>query len=344
MRKLTCFLALSLAGLSQPTEKVAALEGLDPVLLTEGQEVPGKETLSAEHGRFLYRFSSEATRDKFSKDPDRYGIQLDGACARMGAPSSGSPDSYFVHKNRIYVFGSNDCYKKFTANPSKYLESEQPKPEWSPTPQSRERGAAALKEIIAALGGETGWKSIRAYSETRKIEQSGAVMTYTVRLPDSVYNESASGANKFGAIATPDGAAGLFNGRQTPYPKSFGKAIIGDVRNQLIAILASAGGKDFEVYQASAGNLRIRNHENYVNLFADPATHRVSALTWHGRSPDGFSELRADYSDYREVNGLKLPFHIQATVKGSDFARSWNIESYQINPPNVDSVFALKAK
>src|SRR3954452_2080424 len=154
MRLLTCLLALAVTALPQTPAKPAALEGLDPVLLTEGQEVPGKDTLAAEHGRFLYRFSTEETREKFRKDPDRYSIQLDGACARMGAPSSGSPDSYFVHKNRIYVFGSNDCYKKFAANPSKFLEAEQPKPEWNPTPQSLERGAAALKAVIQATGGE----------------------------------------------------------------------------------------------------------------------------------------------------------------------------------------------
>src|SRR5580700_9353099 len=110
--------------------KTAALEGLDPVLLTEGQEAPGKDSITAQQGRFLYQFSTDETRARFRKEPDRYGIQLDGACARMGPPVGGSPDAYFVYDHRIYVFGSSDCYKRFAADPKKYLESEQPKPAW----------------------------------------------------------------------------------------------------------------------------------------------------------------------------------------------------------------------
>src|SRR5689334_9891569 len=108
-----------------------ALEGMDPVLLTQGKEVPGKETLSVRHNGFWYTFSSAQTKEQFEKDPGRYGIQLDGACARMGAPTRGNADVSFVHKGRIYIFGSSQCYKLFSADPEKYLSTGNA-PAWNP--------------------------------------------------------------------------------------------------------------------------------------------------------------------------------------------------------------------
>src|SRR5262249_15912867 len=88
--KTALFLIATLSVFAQPKKQNPALEGLDPVLRTEGQEVPGLASINRKHGRFLYLFSSGETLDRFKKDPDRYAIQLEGACARMGPPVTGS--------------------------------------------------------------------------------------------------------------------------------------------------------------------------------------------------------------------------------------------------------------
>ncbi len=46
-----------------------------------------------------------------------------------------------------------------------------------------------------------------------------------------------------------------------------------------------------------------------VTLWIDPATHRLDRATW----PSSFLVVTQRYSDYRDVNGLQLPFRIETT-------------------------------
>ena len=98
-----------------------ALGGLDPVLLCAGAERAGDERISTAHGGFVYRFATTESYQTFLDDPQRWSIQLDGACGAM--PSArGKPDLYAVHDGRVYVFGSATCRTEFMASPAKFLE------------------------------------------------------------------------------------------------------------------------------------------------------------------------------------------------------------------------------
>lgn len=103
----------------------AALRGLDPVLLAKGEEVQGLASLAVERGGYRYYFASAADRQTFQSDPERYEIQLRGACAFMaesGAPpGSGDPDRFYVYKGHIYIFASENCRDSFKAAPDRYL-------------------------------------------------------------------------------------------------------------------------------------------------------------------------------------------------------------------------------
>src|SRR4051812_6757638 len=81
---------------SASRETVIPLEGLDPVMLSQGKEVQGDMKYTVTRGQFQYLFASAENKATFERDPARYEIQLDGHCARMGAPTSGNPDLYAV--------------------------------------------------------------------------------------------------------------------------------------------------------------------------------------------------------------------------------------------------------
>ena len=93
-----------------------ALEGLDPVMLAQGKEAQGEMNITVTRGRFRYFFANAANKATFEQDPERYEIQLNGWCARMGAPVGGTP-IFTPHKGRIYIFGSADCKTLFVAAP-----------------------------------------------------------------------------------------------------------------------------------------------------------------------------------------------------------------------------------
>ena len=66
-------------------EAVIPLEGLDPVMLSQGKEVQGNMKYKVIRGQFQYLFASEENKAIFEKDPTRYEIQLEGHCARRAA-------------------------------------------------------------------------------------------------------------------------------------------------------------------------------------------------------------------------------------------------------------------
>jgi len=344
---MVAFLVGRVACAAAQAPKTAALEGLDPVLLTEGQEAPGKDSIALEQGRFLYRFSTEETRARFRKDPERYGIQLDGACARMGAPVDGSADAYLVYDHRIYVFGSSECYKRFAANPKKYLESEQSKPAWNATAETRAQGKALLEKTIEAMGGAAKWDGVGSYVETRQAQGPAGTLTIKIaaKLPDSVISEISVGDNAFGNLVTPQEVLSLYRGAGRRLPRSFGRAILADFQRDPLPILADRDKPGFEVYYAGrAGNadrLRIDDQGRISTLLRDPESGDITAIEWLGPSPGGYVTYHVSYSNYRAAGGLQLPFRAEGSAEGSDEAlppgHSWTIESYELNPADIEA-------
>jgi len=350
MAKIAIVVLLSIAGAmctQAQAPKAAALEGLDPVLLTEGQEVAGRDSITLEHGRFFYRFSTAETLSRFQKDPERYGIQLDGACARMGPPVGGSADAYFVYNHRIYVFGSSECYKRFAANPKKYLESEQPKPVWNPAAGTSAQGAALLEKTIEAMGGAAKWDGVASYAETRHAHGPAGDLTIKIaaKPPDSIVSEIAAGDNTFGNLVTPQQVLTLFRGAGHRLPESFGRAILANSQRDLLPLLLDRRAAGFEVYYAgragAAERLQINDRGRISTLLRDPESGRVTEIAWLGPSAGGYVTFHISYSDYRAVNGLQLPFRAEGSAEGSDEplppGRSWTVESYELNPADIDA-------
>src|ERR1044071_2226678 len=133
------------------SETVIPLEGLDPVMLSQGKEVQGDMKFKVTRGQFQYLFANAENKATFEKDPSRYEIQLDGHCARMGAPTGANPDLYAVHNGRLYVFGSEECQTLFKAAPEKYLEVPAA-PKSPPTAEMVKRGQELTAKAVEALG------------------------------------------------------------------------------------------------------------------------------------------------------------------------------------------------
>ena len=83
-----------------------AIHGYDPVAyFTEGQARVGKATLTAKHGDAAYRFVSEANKEEFERNPERYAPQYGGYCAfgvSVGAKFDGDPTLFRVVDGKLY--------------------------------------------------------------------------------------------------------------------------------------------------------------------------------------------------------------------------------------------------
>jgi len=320
---------------------VAALEGYDPVLLTEGKEVPGKDTLKERHGRFTYQFSSEETRAKFHKDPARYEIQLEGACARMGAPVSGSPDSYTVHEGRIYIFGSSDCYKQFVKDPAKYLEPKAAS-NWVPSAEGAARARKALQRAVAGLSAVSSFVEVRHESSNGREREE----TRTARPPEAFRATTQDGQRQFGSLVDKTGGLQIFNDQGRRMPPSFAAAARSGFMHDLVTVLVARNSPTTKLDLEDKGSVKVLvdGVENVLHL--DPETGRVASMTYQGRVPGGaWGVIRITYSDYKDAGGAQLPYRAEMTVEGqSTDSRSWIVQRYVLNPPDIEARLAPPAK
>lgn len=113
MRFLVSLFIFSFTALAQvPVEHVnvtnsEALSGYDPVSYFEGTPHEGKEELSYDHEGVVYRFASEANRQKFKANPSKFIPAYGGWCAYAmldGDKVEVDPMSFKLIDGKVYLF------------------------------------------------------------------------------------------------------------------------------------------------------------------------------------------------------------------------------------------------
>ena len=339
--------AAAAVAAQQGAEAEIPLEGLDPVLLVEGKEVQGEDKFSLVRGRFRYFFASAETRARFEKEPGRYEIQLGGTCARMGPGTQGNPDLYTVHKGRIYLFGSPECQKLFKAAPEKYLETDSA-PAWkTATAEASAKGRALIEKAVEAAGGAARIDGLKSFQETgmatRRTRDGMAEMknSLTWVFPDRVRMERTFAPDMtLATVVTPGEAFFVMRGTN-PMIDEQRSAFEKQFKRKLLAVLRarkSEGFKASAVGASKAGETSVEQVEVafdglLLTLGIDPSTGRILSLAYRGRGPGGvFGEIVESFSDFRTVDGLRLPFKVTGTFNGeADPLQSYRIESLVVN-------------
>ena len=313
-----------------PPETVIPLEGLDPVMLSQGKEVQGDMKYKITRGRFQYIFANPENKATFEKDPSRYEIQLNGHCARMGAPTTGHPDLYFVHNERIYVFGSEECQTLFKTTPEKYLEPPSA-PKSPPTEATIKRGQELLAKVIGVLGGQSKLDQLRTFQKT-ELRGNQVKTTLAMVFPDTLRQETIRPQFTLAAIITPAESFTVVNNSARTMPEGGRAAIYKDLQRDPIILFRARTRAEFKAW-ATGESLEIELADFTTTLRIDPASGRVVNQTFRGRGPGGVvGQIVLDYSDFRTVEGMSLPFKITATFDGQPFpALSATIEDLKIN-------------
>jgi YHS domain-containing protein len=335
-----------------------ALEGLDPVLLTQGKEAQGEMDITVTRGQFRYMFANAANKAAFEKDPARYEIQLNGACARMGAPVQGNPDLYAAHKGRIYIFGSDNCKTLFVAAPEKYLgPGESASVAVSATPEALKQGQALIEKAVAAMGGAAKIDGLTSFREKSVAPQTRGPMgeievkvnldllivfpdriRFALSMPD--YNDPSVMIQPVSVIL-PGEAFVITRSGVRPAPDAARADQERQIQRKPLSILRARNGAGFKaaaVGPGKAGEMAVEKvavelQGARYTLGIDPATGRVLSLSYNRRGPQGtFGEFIQTFSDFRAVDGLILPFKVDATFDGQPWKnQSSTVETIVIN-------------
>jgi YHS domain-containing protein len=348
-------------AVAQDSAPVEALDGLDPVLLVQGKEVAGKADLTVVRGRFQYLFSSADTKSTFEREPAKYEIQLGGMCARMGKTAGGNPADYLVHDGKIYIFGSDECHRKFQAAPAKYLATAAPA--MPSSPDAAKKGSALVDRAAKALGGADRIDGLTTYSETvsqvqKRPQGEAQITTKTMwRFPDGtrVERTMVMGERKMTSaqLLTPAGAWYLSQGRAYPAPEAGRPSVEMDLGRNPVALIHARHAAKFKaaalgsatVAGMTVDQVRVQCGAIDVVLGLDPASARLQTITFTDRNNEGeVGTYTLVYSDYRPVEGLTLPFAVRGLFNGeAEPSQTYTIESIAVNPQLDASLFATPA-
>ena len=321
-----------------------ALAGFDPVLLTGGKEVLGKQEISVTREGLRYHFINAENRATFLGDPEPYGVQMGGLCARLGESVPGDPDMYTVHAGRIYLLASEECRELFDATPSKYIEPEVPKP--LRTSESAKKGHQLIQSVVKAAGGAHAIDSLESYQVVGVVaNESGdrrIKTTFTFLFPDHLRHQR--DIPNYGSIATIAVADDAFEVRPTEV-RAFSNAqrvnVLRMMTRNLLSSLRARNEAEYSAVYTGSGQINGVDVERVavdfggqrLTLSIEPSSGRVLTLAYVGRGPDGdYGWVVQTLSDYRTVSGVTLPFKTSTTFNDQPVPRmSFTAESITLN-------------
>ncbi len=345
----------------QAPSAVIPVEGLDVVMLAEGKEVQGKESISVARGKYKYIFASEENKAAFEKDPARY--EVGEYCQRMGAPVTGNADLWATHEGKIYIFGSDDCIRAFKESPKDYIEPV--RTPWKASAQDTARGRALLEKSVAAMGGApvidqaNSFREVRSQKARNRDNTEYEATTEIVRAyPDGLRQVQ---VRPFGKIVTAfSGNDGFvqFTGNDNrsnlrPTPDGARELLERGFLQDPFFLLRARKGTDFRAASAGTGKVgessvewvEVEVQGQRLTLGIDPASGNLLSVSQVTRGVGGkYGNVQFQFSGYSAEGGLNYPRRAEALFNGQAVpTQSYSVTQVEVNK-TVDAALFEKPK
>ncbi|MCA8973558.1 MAG: hypothetical protein KDC98_02500 [Planctomycetes bacterium] len=309
---------------------VPALKGLDPVLLADGSEKPGREDLAVQQGQYLYRFATEGNLATFRADPTHYEIQFGGGCARMGPLSGlGDPDRFHVHDGRIYIFASDACREGFKKRTELFFDPDTACPKADAG--ALQRGRDLLDRVLAAHGGVARLRAVRSFRFERSVTKGEVTQAWRVFVgfPDRIrieqdYTQSNQSWH-YAKVATATVGFFLNEGEARPMHASGRREMRRTaLREPLFALRHAAAGNVVAIAGAKtvvhgvAVEPLVLWCDGVETTFGIGQDGRIATASYRGRGPQlWFGSVEHVFGDYVERSGIMTPQKVTAYFDGA---------------------------
>ncbi len=228
------------------------------------------------------------------------------------------------------------------------------KAEGSPSSQTEKKesnpeGLALARKVAQSLGGEAklkGVKSLRqAFTLTQKVADTPGTIDIesTIVFPDRLKADLQTGQGPFTMIVTPDSGFVSAGGQVQDMPSSRKQETMEQIHRDLVYLAQHVGDPAFSF--SAAGKDSSGAHELAmvdvsgpgVNMrwFVDPQSGKLVRETYKSMGPGGLVDSETAFSEWKEVDGLNLPFHRDNKQAGKD-SSSTEFSKIEINP-SVDA-------
>ena len=211
--------------------------------------------------------------------------------------------------------------------------------------ESNPEGLALAAKVAQAFGGEAKLKDVKslrsAFTLTQKVAgDSGTIqIESTIVFPDSLRADLETARGKFSMIVTPEAAFGLSENEVQDMPSSRKKETMEQVHRDLVYLGQHVGDPEFSftaVGKEKDGNdevaiVDVSGRDVNMRWFVDPRTGRLLRETYKSIGPRGLEDSETDFSDWKSVDGLNLPFHRVNKQSGNE-SSSVDFSRIEINP------------
>jgi zinc protease len=220
------------------------------------------------------------------------------------------------------------------------------------TDETKAKGRELLKKAAAALGPPDTLAAVedaRMKGEvTMKTPQGEMAMKVDVVLayPDRIYQQLRAPMGTVTMVLTPSGSF-MSNPMGTQdMPGSMKEEMARGLRRNAIALARRASDPALEVSlagQEKVGEvetaiLDISDEGMEIRWFVDPESGRLLRASYQSIGPQGPGTRVSDYSDFRSVEGLTLPFREEVTFQGEK-AQTVVIEEIGLNTSPEPGLF-----
>jgi len=283
-------------------------------LLRDGKELGGSQEMAVDRGGYRYLFAHPVNRDAFMKTPERYEVQLGGACARTGELTErGIPERFLVHRRRLYIFSSDACREAFKTNPEAFIERDQPAPK--ALKPNLERGAQLIGQARQWMGLDK-----LSTKSTMTIVGSAPGGSYIRVGPGSDYLEQASSTFQISnGLAVETNPQGVTEALAPTWRRALERR---RGRNLAYMLTAKPDRRTMFAYRSSTGGIAIVDvflDRELSSLKIQEGTGKVVGMTVRGRDANGaLGMIHRTFTQYRTADGITWPISWTATFNGVD--------------------------
>lgn len=213
-------------------------------------------------------------------------------------------------------------------------------------------GKALIAKVVTALGGAdkiSRVKTLRTKSANLMKTPQGDLnlqVTSTMRYPDSINMLISTPMGEITRVVSPDAAFMAREGQSQDLPDTQKADVARDIqRDQLnVAMHLNDPGYFFaasgteKVGDVDTAILEVNAGGNYFRWFVDSASGHVVRAAFKANTPAGPVDRIVDFSDYRAVDGISIPY-TRKTMDNGQQTYSTSIAEAEVNPAVDPSVF-----
>jgi len=223
------------------------------------------------------------------------------------------------------------------------------------TAETEQQGRELIAMAVKGIGGAEKLAAFKTFQSNAAMEittPQGAMqvkLRATIALPDRMRVETAL---PFGTMVQvlngESGFAQTPGGTQT-LPETQRNDLAKSLRRLAPVLLKLRDSEGFKAIAGGSGEVdgtpveivHVELHGDNIKLGIDPENGQVRSITFRGTNFAGApGEMVQHYSDFRDVEGLMLPFASVTTFNGEPML-SGTVESSQVNGEVADSVFEM---